>query len=224
MNGVEEPEVTGWVRKLLEPTAAKRILFYLVTDAAVVLGASVLTHLAVIHHVGSGLAYYVQGVVPFAAVALICQLSLASLASSYRLQWSTFSLIDVPRIVFPSGATALLLGGLVVMRAFAGLNAWSVLTWGLLSACGVVAVRGSRRFYLEVLRRKSGKRAILVMCSHKAYFLLDTLHRIQHFNYHIIGFVCAALAVLFIALGNSKKPIEISETSRDPTTEAHLQK
>jgi FlaA1/EpsC-like NDP-sugar epimerase len=27
------------------------------------------------------------------------------------------------------------------------------------------------------------------MCSHKAYFLLDTLHRIQHFNYHIIGFV-----------------------------------
>jgi FlaA1/EpsC-like NDP-sugar epimerase len=189
MNGLKEPQVTGRLRKLLEPTAAKRILFYVVTDALVVLGASVMTHLAVIHHVGSGLAYYVQGVVPFAVVALICQLSLAFLSSSYRLQWSTFSLIDVPRIVFPSGATALLLGGLVATRAFPGLNAWSVLTWGLLSSCGVVAARGSRRFYLEVLRRKSGKRALLVMCSHKAYFLLDTLHRVQHFNYHIIGFV-----------------------------------
>jgi FlaA1/EpsC-like NDP-sugar epimerase len=91
--------------------------------------------------------------------------------------------------VFPSGATALLLGGLAGLKVFAGLNPWSALTWGLLSACRVVVIRGSRRFYIEILRRKSGKRTILVMCSHKAYFLLDTLHRIQHFNYHIIGFV-----------------------------------
>jgi FlaA1/EpsC-like NDP-sugar epimerase len=27
------------------------------------------------------------------------------------------------------------------------------------------------------------------MCSHKGYFLLDTLRRIQHFNYNVIGFI-----------------------------------
>jgi len=189
MNGSEEPEVTGWFRSLLVPTGRKRILFYLVTDAAVVLSASVLTHLAVIHHVRSGLVYYTRGVVPFAAVALVCQLAFALLVSSYRLQWSTFSLVDVPRIVFPSSATALLLVGLIIVGVFRGLNSWSVLTWGLLSACGVVAVRGSRRFYLEVIRRKSGKRTILVLCSHKTYFLLDILRRIQYFKYRIIGFV-----------------------------------
>jgi FlaA1/EpsC-like NDP-sugar epimerase len=189
VDGTGEPEVTGWFRSLMEPTAGKRVLFYLVTDAAVVLIASVLTHLAVIRLVKSGLVYYTQGVAPFAAAALVCQLTLAFMVSSYRLRWSTFSLVDVPRIAFPSGATALLLGGLAGLKVFAGLNPWSALTWGLLSACGVVAVRGSRRFYLEIIRRKSGKRTILVMCSHKAYFLLDTLRRIQHFNYDIIGFV-----------------------------------
>jgi FlaA1/EpsC-like NDP-sugar epimerase len=189
MDATEEPEVTGWYRSLLVPTGRKRVLFYLVTDAAAVVIACVLTHLAIIHHVKSGLVYYTQGVVPFAVAALVCQLALASLTSSYRLKWSTFSLVDVPRVVFPSSATALLLGGLAGLRVFAGLNPWSALTWGLLSACGVVAVRGSRRFYREVLRRKSGKRTILVMCSHKAYFLLDTLRRIQPFNYRLIGFI-----------------------------------
>ena len=189
MNGTGESEVPGWFGSLPVPTAWKRTLFYVTTDAAVVLVASVLTHLAVIRHVESGLEYYTHGVAPFAAAALVSQLAFASLVSSYRLKWSTFSLVDVPRIVFPSGAAALLLGGLAGLNVFGGLNPWSALTWGLLSACGVVAVRGSRRFYLEVVRRKSGKRTILVLCSHKAYFLLDILRRIQHFNYDIIGFV-----------------------------------
>ena len=152
-------------------------------------GASVLTHLAVLRHVASGLVYYTHGVLPFAAVALVSQLTVGLLVSSYRLKWSTFSLVDVPRIAFPSIVTALLLGGLSGARVFAGLNPWSAVTWGLLSACGVVAVRGGKRFYREVIRRNSGKRAILVMCSHKGYFLLDTLRRIQHFNYNIVGFI-----------------------------------
>ncbi|MCX6843020.1 MAG: nucleoside-diphosphate sugar epimerase/dehydratase [candidate division WOR-3 bacterium] len=188
-NEAGELKTPGGLRELLVPTGWKRIFFYLVTDAAVVVGASVLTHLAVIHHVRSGLVYYTHGVVPFAAAALVCQLALGFLVSSYKLKWSTFSLVDVPRIVFPSIATSLLLGGLSGMRVFADLNVWSVATWGLLCACGVVAVRGSRRFYMEVVRPKSGKRTILVMCSHKGYFLVDTLRRIQHFNYHLIGFV-----------------------------------
>jgi len=184
-----ELKTPGGLRGLLVPTGWKRISFYLVTDAAVVIGASVLTHLAVIHHVRSGLVYYTHGVLPFAAVALVFQLAVGFLVSSYKLKWSTFSLVDVPRIVFPSIAAGFLLGGLSLMRAFAGLNVWSIATWGLLCACGVVAVRSSRRFYMEVVRRKSGKRAVLVMCSHKGYFLLDTLRRIDHFNYRLVGFV-----------------------------------
>ena len=183
------PGTPGRFHALLAPTSGKRALFYLVTDAVVVFGASVLTHLAVIRHVSSGFQYFTYGVLPFAAAAALCQMAIGFLVSSYKLKWSTFSLVDVPRIAFPSIATALLLGGLAGAQIFAGLNPWSAVTWGLLSACGVVAVRGSRRFYVEVVRRKSGKRAILVMCSHKGYFLLDTLRRIQHFNYRLIGFI-----------------------------------
>ncbi len=176
-------------RALLEPTTGKRTLFYVTSDIVVVFGASLLTHLAVLRHVSSGLRYYSHGVLPFAAAALACQMAFSLLVSSYRLKWSTFSMVDVPRTAFPSIAAAILLGVLSGLRVFAGLNPWSAVTWGLLSACGVVAVRGSKRFYREVIRRKTGKRAILVMCSHKGYFLLDTLRRIQHFDYRIVGFI-----------------------------------
>ncbi len=185
----EEQGTTGWLRALLVPTTWKRTLFYIVADAVVVFGASVLTHLAVIKHVGSGLLYYAHGVVPFAAAALVCQVGLSFLVSNYKLKWSTFSLVDVPRLMLPGVVTALILGGLSGARVFAGLTPLSAVTWGLLSVCGVVAVRGSKRFYREVVRPKSGKRAILVMCSHKGYFLLDTLRRIPRFDYRVVGYI-----------------------------------
>ena len=183
------PETAGWFRALLVPTTRKRTLFYIITDAVVVFSASVLTHVAVVRHAEPGLAYYTHGVVPFTAAAIVFQVVLGFLFSSYRLRWSIFSLVDVPRTILPSIVTAILLGGLSGAKVFAGLTPWSAANWGLLSACGVVAVRGSRRFYVEVVRQKSGKRALLVMCSHKSYFLLDTLRRMPRFNYHIIGFV-----------------------------------
>ena len=188
-NEAEEPDNTGWFRSLLVPAAWKRTLFYVVSDAIVVLGASVLTHLAVIRHVQSGLVYYAHGVVPFAAAAVVSQIVLGFAFSSYRLKWSTFSLVDVPRIMLPSIGTAFLLGVLSGARAFAGLTPLSAVTWGLLSVCGVVAVRGSRRFYVEVVRPKSGKRALLVMCSHKGYFLLDTLRRTPGFDFRVVGII-----------------------------------
>jgi len=171
------------------PRTWKRTLFYVITDALVVVCASVLTHLAVIRHVGSGVAYYEHGVAPFTAAAIACQAVLGFLFSSYRLRWSTFSLVDVPRIMLPSIGTASLLGGLSAARVFGSLSPWPAVTWGLLSICGVVAVRASRRFYAEVIRPKSGKRALLVMCSHKGYFLLDTLRRTPSFNYRVVGFI-----------------------------------
>ena len=186
---VEETGETDWFRSLFKPTTWKRTLFYLVTDALVVFVASGLTHLAVIRHVDSGLVYYVHGVIPFAVAALVCQLIFGFLFSSYRLRWSTFSLIDVPRVMLPSLAAAVVLGGLSGTKVFEGLTPLSAVTWGLLSTCGVVAVRGSRRFYEEVVRKKSGKRAMLVMCSRKGYFVLDTLRRIPRFNYQLVGFI-----------------------------------
>ncbi|MBN2465369.1 polysaccharide biosynthesis protein [candidate division WOR-3 bacterium] len=187
--GPGRTDIPAWFRSLLVPTYGKRTLFYLVSDVVVVFAASFLTHLAVIQHVSSGVYYYTRGVLPFAATAAACQLALGFLFSSYKLKWSTFSLVDVPRLVLPSIGTAVLLGGLTAARAFAGLTPLSAVTWGLLSACGLVAVRGSRRFYTEVVRPRSGKRAILVMCSHKGYFLLDTLRRTPRFNYRIVGFI-----------------------------------
>lgn len=184
-----KPEVPVWLRSLLLPTYGKRTLFYLVSDVVVVFCSSFLTHLAVIRHVSSGVSYYVQSVLPFAATAAACQLALGFLFSSYKLRWSTFSLVDVPRIMLPSLGTAAVLGVLSAFQVFAGVTPLSTVTWALLSVCGVVAVRGSRRFYTEVVRPRSGKRAILVMCSHKGYFLLDTLRRTPNFNYHVVGFI-----------------------------------
>jgi FlaA1/EpsC-like NDP-sugar epimerase len=183
------PGTPGRLRALLEPTPWKRSLFYLVSDTVIVFGASVLTHLVALGYVSSGLQYFTYSVIPFAATALACQLAIGCLLSNFKQKWSTFSLVDVPRAAFPSIGTAVLLGSLTAVRVFTDLTPWSAVTWGLLSVCGVIAVRGSRRFYMEVIRRKSGKRAILVMCSHKGYFLLDTLRRIQHFDYKIIGFI-----------------------------------
>jgi len=188
-NDAGESENPGGLRGLLHPTAWKRTAFYLTTDALVVLVASVLTHLAVIRHVPSGLKYYAHGVLPFAAAALVCQLAIGFAVSSYKLKWSTFSLVDVPRVILPSLLAALVLGIISGTRVFAGLTPWSATTWGMLAACGVVLVRASRRFYVEVVRPKTGKRALLVMCSHKGYFLLDTLRRTPRFNYRVIGFI-----------------------------------
>jgi FlaA1/EpsC-like NDP-sugar epimerase len=188
-DAAESSAPLSWYRWLLAPTAWKRTLFYVFTDAIVVVVASVLTNLAVIRHVNSGLDYYAHGVVPFAMAAVICQVVFGFLFSSYRLQWSTFSLVDVPHIMLPVVVTALLLGVLAGARVFDGLAPFTAVTWGVLSMCGVIAVRGSRRFYTEVVRRQTGKRALLVMCSHKSYFLLDTLRRTQRFNYQIVGFI-----------------------------------
>jgi len=188
-NKTEVARNPGRLHSLLQPTAWKRTLFYVFTDAVVVLVACVLAHLAVIRHVRSGVAYYTQGVAPFAAVAVVCQVALGFLLSSYKLKWSTFSLVDVPRLMLPSAGTALLIGGLSAARAFTGVTPLSAVTWGLLSVCGVVAVRGSKRFYQEVVRPQSGKRALLVMCSHKGYFLLDTLRRVPRLNYRLVGFI-----------------------------------
>jgi FlaA1/EpsC-like NDP-sugar epimerase len=182
-------DVPVGLRSLLTPTYRKRTLFYLVSDILVVFSAGFLAHLAVIQHVSSGVSYYTRGVLPFAVTAAVCQLTLGFIFSSYKLRWSTFSMVDVPRVILPSVGTAILLGGLTGARVFAGLTPLSAVTWGLLSACGVVAIRGSRRFYVEVVRQRTGKRAMLVMCSHRSYFLLDTLRRTQSFNYQIIGFI-----------------------------------
>ncbi len=184
-----KPGQPAWLRWLLYPTYGKRTLFYLTSDVVVVFFASILAHLAVIQHVPSGVSYYARGVLPFAATAAAGQLAFGFLFSSYKLRWSTFSLVDVPRIMLPSFGTAALLGALSGLRAFAGVTPVSTVTWALLSVCGVVAIRGSKRFYVEVVRRKTGKRAMLVMCSHKSYFMLDTLKRTPNFDYQIVGFV-----------------------------------
>jgi FlaA1/EpsC-like NDP-sugar epimerase len=128
-------------------------------------------------------------VLPFAVAAVTCQVVFGCLFSTYKLKWSTFSLIDVPRLMLPCILTALLLGVLSAERVFAGVTPFSAVTYGFLSASGVVAVRGSKRFYREVVLSRSGKRTLLVMCSHKSYFLLDTLRRIPHFRNRIVGFI-----------------------------------
>jgi len=180
----------AWFHPLLLPTVWKRTLFYVLSDTVIVLGASLLTYAVTTRSLwfGSG-RFALNTVLPGAFAAVTCQVALGFLSSSYRLKWSTFSLVDIPRIMLSTIGTTLLLVALSGLRVFTGLTPWSALTWGLLTVCGVVAVRGSRRFYVELVRPKSGKRAILVMCSHKSYFMYDTLRRTPRFNYRVIGLI-----------------------------------
>jgi len=184
------PGIPAWLHVLLFPTVWKRALFYVLSDIVIVFGASLLTYAVTTRSLWFGAGRFALGtVLPCAFAAVACQLALGLLSSSYKLKWSTFSLVDVPRIMLPTVGTTLLLLVLSGFRVFAGLTPWSALTWGLLTICGVVAVRGSRRFYVELVRPKSGKRAILVMCSHKSYFMYDTLRRTPRFNYRVVGLI-----------------------------------
>lgn len=190
LSGDGEAEAHGWFHRLLRPTSLKRVLFYVGSDAVVVMLTSLLTYAVASRNVVLGLqSLSLSAVLPLAAWTFGCQMVLNIVAANYRLKWSTFSLVDVPRTAWPIGVTALALALLAGGRGYASLTPWSALTWGLLNLCGVVAVRGSRRFYVEVVHPRKGKRALLVMCSHKSYFLLDTLRRIQYFRYKLVGFI-----------------------------------
>jgi FlaA1/EpsC-like NDP-sugar epimerase len=175
---------------LLLPTVWKRTLFYVLSDVAIVLGASLLTYAVTTQRLWFfGGRFTLFTVLPYALTAAACQIALGFAFSSYKLKWSTFSLVDVPRIVLPGFGTTLALSMLSGFGIITGLTPWSALTWGMLDICGVIAVRASRRLYVELVRPKSGKRAMLVVCSHKGYFLYDTLRRIPRFNYRVIGII-----------------------------------
>jgi FlaA1/EpsC-like NDP-sugar epimerase len=175
---------------LFAPTARKRTLFYVLTDIVVVIGAGLLTYAAAMRSLWfAGDRLPLSLALTVAAAVAACQVVLGFVFSSYRLRWSTFSLVDVPRVAAPTIGTTTLLAILSAHRAFSTLTPWTALTWGMLNLMGVVAVRGSRRFYVELVRPKWGKRTLLVFCSDKTYFLYDTLRRIPRFDYRVVGFI-----------------------------------
>jgi FlaA1/EpsC-like NDP-sugar epimerase len=182
------PKGKSLLRSLATPTAWKRTAFYLLGDAVVVLGASLLTYAVATRYVLLGTEQF-AAVLPYAAAGFGCQLLVGLLTSAYSLKWSTFTLTDVPRVALPGITTALVLGVLSAFRVFDTLTPWSALTWGLLDVGGIVAVRASRRFYQEVIRRRSGKRAVVVICADKCYFHLDMLKKITRGGYRLVGYV-----------------------------------
>ena len=169
---------------LFTPTPAKRTLFYLVGDTltAIAAGALVSTLLPVI---GSRAGL----MVPLALALLAAQMAINSLLSVYGIKWSTFSLADLPRTC----AGPAFAGAALLVISFLGLvpplSPGLALVWTLLTAAGAIAIRSSKRFYTEVARRSRGRRALLVVCSEKGYFLLDALRRTQALRYNFVGFV-----------------------------------
>jgi FlaA1/EpsC-like NDP-sugar epimerase len=169
---------------LFTPTAAKRTLFYLVGDTltAIAAGALVSTLLPV---TGSHLNLMVS----LTLALLAAQMAISSLLSVHGIKWSTFSLADLPRTC----AGPLLAGAALLVISFLGLvpplSPGLALVWTLLTAAGAIAVRSSKRFYTEIARRSQGRRALLVVCSEKGYFLLDALRRTQTLRYNFVGFV-----------------------------------
>ncbi len=177
------------LKGLLTPSPWKRSLFFVCSDGVIILGSTVITYLVATHHVAANKGELILRVLPYAGLAWAFQAVLGFLFSIYHFKWSTFTLSDVPRAAFPAFVTTVLIGILSGTKLFTTLSPWSVLTWGLLNIGGVISVRMSKRFYNEVVRRKLGKRAVLVVSSEKGYFLLDVLHRLQPFYYHIVGFI-----------------------------------
>ena len=169
---------------LFTPTPAKRTLFYLAGDTLTIIAASALVS-TLLPPTGSpvGLA------VPLALALLAAQLTVNSLLSVYGIKWSTFSLADLPRAC----AAPLLVGAALLVVSALGLvpqlTPELALVWTLVATAGTIAVRSTKRFYIEVTRRSHGRRALLVVCSEKGYFLLDALRRIQALRYNFVGFV-----------------------------------
>jgi FlaA1/EpsC-like NDP-sugar epimerase len=165
------------LRSVIAPTPLKRTLFYIASDIVVVVCAS----LPVLgsREWGVGSWQLASGI----TALVVCQVVLGFVTSSYRLRWSTFSLLDLPRIALPSVVTASL------AAVLAGTGAITGLTWGMFAGFGVLAVRGSRRFWGELARRRTGKRAVLVVCSATSYGLLDSLRRSTNSGYRFIGII-----------------------------------
>ncbi|MEO0068820.1 MAG: nucleoside-diphosphate sugar epimerase/dehydratase [candidate division WOR-3 bacterium] len=170
------------------PMPWKRTLFYVVSDAVIVLFATFLTYAVATQHLPFGFKRFGL-VLPYAVAGFAFQCIISFLLNNYNLKWSTFSLSDVPKTMLPGIITAIVLGFLSGLKLFATLTPWSAITWGLLNIGGVISVRLSKRFYQEVLRRGVKKKAILVVGSEKGYFLIDVLRRIPYFKYDIVGFV-----------------------------------
>ena len=90
-------------RALLDPTPLKRTLFYIVSDIVVVICASLLTYTVTTRSVWfSAGRITLHTALPGALAVAVCQVVLGFLSSSYKFKWSTFSLVDVPRIALPS--------------------------------------------------------------------------------------------------------------------------
>ena len=171
-------------RTLLTPTSAKRTLFYLAGDTLTVIAAGLLVSTLL-----PATGRHPNPMVPLTLALLAAQLTISSLLSVYSIKWSTFSLADVPRAcVGPVLAGAALLV-ISMLGAMPPVSPALALVWTLVAAAGAVAVRSSKRLYTEVSRRSHGRRALLVVCSEKGYFLLDALRRIQALHYNFIGFV-----------------------------------
>jgi FlaA1/EpsC-like NDP-sugar epimerase len=174
----------------------KRTLFYLTGDTLSILGSALLVVCA-----GSGLpvsAMLSAAVCPLVLIAITFELALNSLLSVYRLKWSTYSLADIPRSCIGGLVTSLLLLVLIVLGTrfrvvspslSSSISLGMLFTWSLANLFGSVALRSSKRFYLEVLRPRRGRRALLVACSEKSYFLLDALRRLPWTGYELVGFV-----------------------------------
>jgi FlaA1/EpsC-like NDP-sugar epimerase len=177
----------------LRPTPYKRTLFYLAADTVAVVAATLLLRIVL-----SSFTLYTSSFVlhppsfdllSFGMVALMCQFTVNSLFGVYRLKWSTYSLSDLPRSCGSILVVGVLLTFLASARAFGGLPAVLIPVWTVTNLFGSLALRGSKRFWLEVLAARRGRRALLVVCSEKSYFLLDALRRIPHSGYRFVGFI-----------------------------------
>lgn len=172
------------LRGLLTRTPAKRTLFYVVGDILTVAIAGVL--LDRLMPWSGPLAVVIR--LSFALLA--SQLALNFLFSVYSIRWSTFSLSDIPHSCAGALAVSLALAMLAHLRLLLpGLSLSVALAWGLVDVSGTIAVHISKRFYVEVIRRGRGKRALLVVCSEKSYFLLDAMRRVPSLEYRFVGFV-----------------------------------
>ncbi len=172
-------------KRIWQPTVAKRVFFYLLTDGAVVFTATLLTiasHPHLREH--SVLADFLF----VSLIAFVGVVSFSFIFSSYLLRWATFSFSDLPRAIAPSLITT------GILAILSGLNLVPItilgcLNWGLLNITGILAVRTSKRIYYDLSVGRKQKNALMVVSADKSYFLLDVLRRIPYFRYKIVGFI-----------------------------------
>jgi len=184
----------GVVRRAFHPTHPKKLLFFVLADAAITCGSLVSAFLIRFDFTRSS-SYY--ALVP-RALPLFLGVKIVSFwfFQLYTLSWRFVSLRDLANIAKAIVFSSLALAAIIYpfhIEAFAGFPRGVLLIDGILTLVAIATLRIAKRVALEVVRSgrsaESGKRTIIVGAGNTGEMVLRDIQRTQYAAYAPVAFL-----------------------------------